>query len=440
VLNDVDHELWNAERGYGVSSWPTICLIDPEGMFVAANPGEFKAELVRNVLNNAIPYYRARNLLDEKPLKFELEADKEEKTALRFPGKILADEKGGRLFISDSNHNRLVIATMEGKLLETIGSGAMGREDGDYQTATFNHPQGCALAGDILYVADTENHLLRKVDLKNKSVMTIAGTGEQAAHAWPGLEEAQAAGKAPERWVGPPSTTALNSPWALWVHKQDLYIAMAGPHQIWKMPLAESEIGPYAGNGREDIVDGPLLPKVPYYQGFASFAQPSGLSSDGTWLYVADSEGSSVRAVPFDAKKNVRTVVGSDQLPAGRLFAFGDKDGARSVAKLQHCLEVVYLAGKIYVADTYNHKIKVVDARSGETKSLVGTGKPGKSDSPAEFHEPAGLAEAKGKLYVADTNNHLIRTIEIASGKVGTLAIEGLTPPPRPQAEVAAGR
>ena len=64
------------------------------------------------------------------------------------------------------------------------------------------------------------------------------------------------------------------------------------------------EIGPFAGNGREDIVDGPLLPGSPTSQTRASFAQPSGLASDGKWLYVADSEGSSIRAVPFDATKN----------------------------------------------------------------------------------------------------------------------------------------
>jgi DNA-binding beta-propeller fold protein YncE len=212
---------------------------------------------------------------------------------------------------------------------------------------------------------------------------------------------------------------------------------MAGPHQIWKMPLDESEIGPYAGNGREDIVDGDLLPKAPFLAGgAASFAQPSGLTSDGTWLYVADSEGSSIRKVPLkQGTQKVGTVVGSDQLAVGRLFAFGDQDGPRSTAKLQHCLEVDHLDGKIYVADTYNHKIKVV-TKTGDTKTLAGTGKAGSGDSPAQFHEPAGLAHAKGKLYVADTNNHLIRTIDLATGQVATLAIEGLTPPAK---QVAVG-
>ena len=427
VINDSDHVVWN---GYGVSSWPTLLLIDPEGMAVWGKPGERKAEEVSALISAGLPYYRQQKLLNEKPLKFELEKYQEQQTPLSFPGKVMADESGGRLFITDSNHNRIVISTLDGKLLDIIGRGDIGRDEGDYKTATFNHPQGCALAGDILYVADTENHLLRKVDLKQKLVTTIAGTGEQG-QGWPGWNGMAPAGKKPMRYVGPPTGTPLSSPWALWVHKNELFIAMAGLHQIWMMPLDEKEIGPFAGNGREDIIDGALLPALGPFRAGSAFAQPSGLSSDNTWLYVADSEGSSIRAVPFNGHGNlkVKTIVGSDLLSEGRLFAFGDKDGPRATAKLQHCLEVVFAAGKLYVADTYNHKIKVVDPKTGETKTLVGTGKPGAGDSPAEFHEPAGLAFAKGKLYVADTNNNLIRTIDLATNKVATLTIAGLNAP-----------
>jgi DNA-binding beta-propeller fold protein YncE len=424
VINDADHSMW---KEYEVNSWPSIRLLDPEGMLVAGGSGEFKAEQVAQFLNNALPFYRQAGLLDEKPLRFNLE--KIPPTPLRFPGKILADEKGNRLFISDSNHNRIVITTLEGTLIETIGSGDIGKADGDFRTTTFNRPQGCALNGETLYVADTENHMLRKVDLTTKKVKTIAGTGEQAADPWPG--RVVNAPPARGRYVGKPATTELTSPWALNIHQKDLYIAMAGSHQIWKMPLDESEIGPYAGNAREDIVDGDLLPREPFAGGSSSFAQPSGLSSDGTWLFVADSEGSSIRKVPFKkGTLEVSTVVGSDHLPRGtRLFAFGDQDGPRNEAKLQHCLDVDFLDGKIYVADTYNNKIKVVNAKTGETKTLAGTHEPGNSDEPARFHEPEGVTHGKGKLYVADTNNHLIRTIDLASGKVSTLTISGLEPP-----------
>lgn len=426
VINDADHSIW---RDWQISSWPTIILVDPEGKAVWGKPGEFKAPVVEQIISGALPYYRQQKLLDEKPLKIPLEAVKLAATPLRFPGKILADEKGNRLFISDTNHNRIVITDLDGKFMEAIGSGDIGRGDGDFQSATFNHPQGCALTGETLYVADNENHMIRKVDLTAKTVRTIAGTGEQASNPFPGFVPGAPAVR--KRYVGPPATTELTSPWALNIHDKDLYIAMAGSHQIWKMPLDESEIGPYAGSALEDIVNGDLAPREPYSGGSSAFAQPSGLSSDGTWLYVADSEGSSIRKVPFKkGTLEVGTVVGSDRLPRGqRLFAFGDQDGTRAETKLQHCLDVAFLEGKIYVADTYNNKIKVVNAKTGDTKTIAGTGKAGAGDDPAEFHEPEGLTHAKGKLYVADTNNHLIRTIDLASGKVSTLTIEGLEAP-----------
>jgi hypothetical protein len=166
--------------------------------------------------------------------------------------------------------------------------------------------------------------------------------------------------------------------------------------------------------------------------GYASFAQPSGLTSDGTWLYVADSEGSSIRAVPLDARREVRTVVGTSHLMNARLFAFGDADGPARLARFQHPLGVAYRDGKIYVADTYNNRIKIVDPESGTTTTLAGTGKAGHDDEPASFDEPAGIATAGGKLFVADTNNHLIRVVDLESKKVSTLPISGLKPPQPP--------
>ncbi len=429
VVNDPDHAIWNA---FGTRSWPSIALIDPEGQLVAVHSGEFTFEQIDPIFKRAVAYYKAKGTLDERPLRFDLESQKTQVTPLRFPGKILADAAGRRLFIADSNHNRIVVAGFDGKLIATIGGGAVGKHDGDFATATFNHPQGMALRGETLYVADTENHLLRKVDLAAKQVTTIAGLGVQSRNPWPGLDPTAFHTPAPARFVGKPKETGLNSPWDLWIHGADLFIAMAGPHQIWKMPLDESEIGPYAGNGREDIIDGPLLPPQPYEAGYSSFAQPSGLSSDGTWLYVADSEGSSIRAVPFDAKQAVRTVVGTAHFEEGRLFRFGDVDGDAVTARLQHALAVVHHEGRLYVADTYNNKIKVTDAKTGDTKTLSGTGKPGLVDDPPQFDEPAGLSLADGVLYVADTNNHAIRTIELKTGRVATLTIAGLAPPAKP--------
>jgi thiol-disulfide isomerase/thioredoxin len=447
VVNDAQMTIWDR---YNVQSWPSMALIDPDGQLVGITSGEKTFEQLNQLMQFALPYYREKGLIDRTPLRFALERDKLEPQPLLFPGKLLADEKTGRLFIADSNHNRIVIVGLDGKLETVIGSGLIGRQDGTFSKATFHHPQGMALAGQTLYVADTENHLIRKVDLASKQVATVAGIGTQARGPWlAGSPDDD--GQPKIAASGPPAETALNSPWAVLVHENRLYIAMAGPHQIWRMPLDESRIEIYAGNGREDIVDGRLLPPVPYETGYSSFAQPSGLASDGQWLYVADTEGSSIRAVPFDSSQVVETVIGTSQLPGGRLFVFGDRDGQGLVQiqtsrlafraepeqttgpLLQHAIGIAYQNGKLYVADTYNNKIKVIDPVAKSCRTLAGTGEPGHDDglaASASFDEPAGLSVAGGKLYVADTNNHRIRVVDLErESSVSTLTIQGLEPP-----------
>ncbi|HWA97008.1 MAG TPA: thioredoxin-like domain-containing protein, partial [Pirellulales bacterium] len=164
VVNDAKHIIWNR---FGVNSWPTIILIDPEGYAIWGRSGEVTFDMLDAIVKRAVVYYKRKGLVDESPLKFDVAAANATPTPLRYPGKVLADEPGDRLFIADSNHNRIVIAGLDGKLREVIGNGEIGMKDGDYTHATFNHPQGMALHGHSLYVADTENHSLRKVDLNS---------------------------------------------------------------------------------------------------------------------------------------------------------------------------------------------------------------------------------------------------------------------------------
>ncbi|WP_417384868.1 thioredoxin-like domain-containing protein [Gimesia sp.] len=407
VINDANMTVW---RKFGVRAWPSMVLIDPEGNYCGHLSGEGNRELLDKVLEKVIAYHRAKGTLDETPVHFELESAKLKPTPLKFPGKLLADPAHQRLFISDSNHNRIVIASLDGKLIDVIGSGQIGNKDGDYKTAAFDHPQGMTLVGNTLYVADTENHLIRTVDLDKKQVATLAGTGEQARFR-------SAGGKLKE--------AALNSPWALAVIDDVLYICMAGPHQIWSHKLGSDEIGVYAGSGREDITNGPLET--------SAFAQTSGIAVDGEVFYVVDSEGSAVRKV--DTKnKTVTTVAGTSDLERGRsLFEFGDKDGVGEEARLQHPLGVLYDNGRLFIADTYNHKLKTIDLKTNEVKTFLGTGKDGNSLNPVEFSEPSGLAKVGNRLFVADTNNQRICVVNLDDNKVSEFKIAGLTPPSLPK-------
>ena len=208
---------------------------------------------------------------------------------------------------------------------------------------------------------------------------------------------------------------ALSSPWDLAHHDGVVYIAMAGIHQLWSLDLDTGMIGPYAGSGRESLTDGPL--------GAAELAQPSGITSDGAKLYFADSETSSIRTADLDPSGSVRTIIGLG------LFEFGDVDGADHRVRLQHPIGITHHDGVLYVADTYNHKIKrVLPATRGAFK-VMGTGTPGHTDGPAEqaqFSEPSGLSIARNQMFIADTNNHAIRVANMEGGEVSTVEITGL--------------
>ncbi|GAB4132071.1 MAG: hypothetical protein Kow0040_12270 [Thermogutta sp.] len=414
VINDRDMRIW---RTFGVNAWPTLVLIDPQGYAVWAASGETTFEALDELISHGLPFYEKQDLLDRTPVRFDTAARRSPRTPLRFPGKVAVDESSGRLFIADSSHNRIVVAGMDGRLQAVIGNGRAGLKDGGFDEAQFSQPQGMAARGDELYVADTENHAIRRIDLAARTVTTIAGTGRQLR-------------QAPIIDSKPAKNADLSSPWDLYLDGDFLYVAMAGCHQIWRMNLKDGRIGVYAGNAVEDIVDGRRLPPAAYRMGYASFAQPSGLASDGIRLFVADSEGSSIRAVPLKNNDEVVTIVGTAALSYARLFTFGDRDGPRDQVLLQHPLGVAYLDGYLYVADTYNNKIKRIDPKSGETLTLLGDGVSGNSDQPPRFNEPGGIAAAKGRLFVADTNNHAIRVIELGARPVlKTLTIQGLAPP-----------
>jgi hypothetical protein len=312
---------------------------------------------------------------------------------------VLADAGSGRLIIADSNHNRIVIASLEGKVLGVVGSGEKGLRDGAFGEARFNDPQGLCLGeNEVIYVADTKNHAIRRVDLSHQNVKTLAGTGEQAMMFHKG---------------GAGASVALNSPWDVAMAGHALYVAMAGFHQLWRLDLRSLEVRPYAGSGREGILDGPLSS--------AELAQPCGVATDGERLYFADSETSSVRTAELGGGGRVRTLVGQD------LFVFGDRDGAGGDARLQHVQGIDLHDGGLLIADTYNNKVKAVSQRDGRVTTIAGSGEAGLRNgvgTTARFHEPGGLSAAAGKLYVADTNNHAIRVVDLRTGWVTTLELD----------------
>ena len=138
-------------------------------------------------------------------------------------------------------------------------------------------------------------------------------------------------------------------------------------------------------------------------------------------LYFVDSETSSVRSADLTTEHHVSTLAGAG------LFEFGDVDGEGAAARLQHPLGIDFQDGMVYVADTYNNKIKRLGTGTRTVVSIAGSGERALKDgalAAAAFYEPGGLSVAGERIYVADTNNHAVRLIDLAQGQVTTLAVD----------------
>ncbi len=402
VIVDSKFRVWDA---YGISAWPSFILIAPDREVLGKTSGEGIFERLDPVMPGLIEEYDRRGLLNRDRMKFAglLETEKAPEGFLAFPGKIYADAKGWRLFVSDSSHHRVLAVSPDGAILDVIGSGLQGAKDGSFYEASFSWPQGLILDGDHLYIADTDNNLIRRANLQTKMIETVAGVAGSAMQ--------DSSSKPPEVGGTRKDGTPISSPWDLTILGDWVYIAMAGTHQIWRMNRMTLKIEPYAGSGKEGIVDGPAAS--------ANLAQPSGIATDGRALYFADSEASAIKRIEDNV---VVTLIGTG------LFDFGDVDGPFPKAKLQHPLGVLYRDGAVYIADTYNHKLKKADLSAKTAVTIAGTGKPGHKDGAAleaEFREPSGLAFLDGKIYVADTNNHQIRVYDPDAATVSILEIGG---------------
>ena len=347
VVNDRQYRTW---RAFGVQAWPTVVLVDPAGNYIGQHAGEFTFDMMQHIFDEVIEVYNKAGLFDLAPIHFEPDPAPAVDLPLSFPGKVMSDPASNLIFISDTGHNRVLVAGvsedgLSANVIHTIGSGEAAFKNGSFSEAALDHPEGTALFEGTLYIADTDNHSIRAADLASGTLSTIAGTGEQGY----------------SRVAGAGTGVALNSPWDLLESDAYIYIAMAGTHQIWRLYIQTREVAPFAGSGGENIDDGPN-PR-------ATLAQPSGLTTDEQRLIFADSESSAVRAADFSPEGYTQTLIGEG------LFEFGDRDGkGLSTVRLQHCLGVAYHDGRIDIADTYNNKIKCYDISSKECTTALGSG------------------------------------------------------------------
>lgn len=394
VLVDKEMTVWNK---FGVSGWPTIIIIDPNGTLVYRQSGEGQRESIEDTIDVLLEKHEKFHTLTREPVKIASTMQKSN-TILSFPGKISIHKE--RIALSDSNHNRIIVTDLSGKIECIIGSGKTGLVDGKFSETTFFRPQGVAWKDNFIFVADTGNHALRIIDMQKNQVTTIAGTGRQCLWGSQG---------------GKGSETAISSPWDIAVKNNFIFVAMAGSHQIWTYDMNADLVKPFAGNGHENIIDGSRMQ--------AHLAQTSGISVQDDTIYFADSETSSIRQI--DLKTNyVKTIAGKG------LFVFGHKDGHMDEALFQHPLGLCINSDKIFVADTYNSALRMIDLDKEKVSTIIGLhGMDGicKLDDPKcdtlGLYEPSDVEFYEDKLYIVDTNNHIIRSYDIKTNILKTLDI-----------------
>jgi thiol-disulfide isomerase/thioredoxin len=394
VLDDPELVTW---KQYAVRAWPTLVVVDPEGYVVAQHAGEGHAHAIAALVAELETAHAAKGTLRRGDSPYV--PPTAEPGALRFPGKALL-LPGGSYLVADSGHHSLVELGPDGEtVLRRIGSGERGLLDGPAELARFSEPQGLALLPDgTVVVADTVNHALRRVDLGTGAVSTLAGTGRQW---WQNSPTS-----------GPATEVDLSSPWDVAWFDGQVWIAMAGTHQLWTFDPAAGTVAVAAGTTNEGLVDGPAAE--------AWFAQPSGLAATPDRLWIADAETSALRYVSRESKE-IRTAVGTG------LFDFGLRDGDAAQALLQLPLGVTVLPdGSVAVLDTYNHALRRYDPATDRLSTLA-----------TDLREPSGAVVVDGDIVVVESARHRLTRLRLPEEAVQVQAAAHRTQ--RPATEVNPG-
>lgn len=375
ALLDAD---WAAWQRYGIESWPTLLLVDAEGRererIVGLN-GDLDRSLSA-LAENIAPHPDGGRLVETVP---------EPRLSLRFPSAVAAS--ADRLFIADSGHHRILECTHSGRVLRQFGLGTADSMDGPHDQAAFNRPQGLALEREVLYVADTGNHSLRRINLLNGTVDTLCGNGRAGDPV-----EGPVAG----------TNTSLNHPVSLAIAANQVHIACAGDNRLWSYDLGRGELSLRAGTGRLEMRDGNA-------RTIAAFAQPTGLAAVQQVLYVCDALGSAIRSLQLRSDL-VQTLVGQG------MWDFGDADGPRASARLQHPLGIALSADAplLWIADSGNGSLRTLRLGGGELTTV---------SLPRRLHGPTGLAIAGGAVWIAETDAHAVLRYDIVTGELGDVTI-----------------
>lgn len=387
VLDDPEMTTW---QQYGVRGWPTVVVIDPRGYVVGGMTGEGNRPLLLQVVAETVERHERRGTLRPAPPPVELPALASGRVGGRgqwsFPAKVASD-RAGRVVVADTGHDRVVVLELapdaDGVVPARISHVVSG----------LRAPHGVRLYGSDLVICDTGNDRVVRIDLDSRPAADEDIEPDPA-----GIIRLRAR---------PVDALAVDIASPLDVVAdldRSLVVASAAHHELWRVPQYGASAGVIAGSSIAGLRDGRAAG--------AELAQPSGLARVPAGVAFVDADSSSLRMLTNAGK--VRTLVGEG------LFDWGTRDGRGLRGRFQRPEGVAASldGGTLYIADTYNHRIRDWYRKDLGTLPIAG------------LYEPRGLdVLPDGRLVIADTGNHRIVVADPSSGAVTPVQVAMTTLP-----------
>lgn len=381
VCNDKNCIMW---QKYGIESWPTFVIIDSQGNFVESVSGDTQLKYIESKVSEHIN--NIQDTLAAKSKEMQVKAKLKSFSVLSSPSGLLFHN--GMLYISDTGNNRVLECTIEGHVKRVFGNGLALNMDGKGSEAAFNRPTGLCVARDYIYIADTGNHAIRRVRILDGTIDTVLGNGSP--------------GRATEQIVSAFQNVQFNNPSAVNVQQDYFVIADSGNNSLWMYNLVSRKFTLLVGNGELGLLDG--------VGERAEMAHPLAIDGTKNYLYVVEGSSSSLRMVAIPEGR-VNTLIGHG------LFQFGSADGSRQSAAMQYpnALAVDEKRGIVWIADSYNRKIRKFDIAKNSLSSIT---------IQTNFLNPSAIAIDDESLWIADSGANFIYRYYIASDYLSRITIQ----------------
>jgi hypothetical protein len=292
---------------------------------------------------------------------------------------------GTNLYVADNKNHLIRQIGIDNRSVTTLAGSAdnFGDTNGTGTSALFKNPKGITTDGTNLYVADTENRLIRQIVISTGVVTTLAGAG-------PGDDD------------GTGTSASFRNPYDITTDGTNLYVADTLNNKIRKIVISTGVVTTFAGPAAGTTTSGSTNATGTS----ARFYEPLGITTDGTNLYVADTKNHLIRQIVISSRA-VTTLAGTDGTP-------GTTDDTGTSASFHGPTGIATDGSNLYVADRTGHLIRRIVISTGVVTTLAGSisGSTNATGTSAKFKAPSGITSDGIDLYVLDKNNHRIRKID----------------------------